>query len=95
MAKTIVITLPKGLGEGNKMVLPNLQTLQTASIASRQLDSLLTAGNYGNFVQIIKDEPQGFQTQEFLEDEAGNEKPPARKRQRLDHLSMEEKIMRR
>lgn len=96
MAKTIVITLPKGLGDGNKMAVP---ALQTASIASRQLDSLLAAGNFGNLVHIIKDEPpQGFQTQGFLEEEVvvgGEDKPPTRKRQRLDHLSMEEKIMRR
>ncbi|XP_047488432.1 LOW QUALITY PROTEIN: uncharacterized protein LOC125038859 [Penaeus chinensis] len=99
MAKTIVITLPKGLGDGNKMAAP---ALATASIASRQLGSLLAAGNFGNLVHIIKDEPpQGFPTQGYLEEEmvlggaSSEDKPPARKRQRLDHLSMEEKIMRR
>lgn len=102
MAKTIVITLPKGLGDGARVAAP--AALATASLASRQLGSLFAAGNFGSLVHIIKDEPQqGFQTPGFpLEEEeeevvlaTGEDKPPARKRQRLDHLSMEEKIMRR
>nr|AFA43700.1 X-box binding protein 1 [Penaeus monodon] len=101
MAKTIVITLPKGLGDGARVAAP--AALATASLASRQLGSLFAAGNFGSLVHIIKDEPQqGFQTPGFpLEEEEeevlapGEDKPPARKRQRLDHLSMEEKIMRR
>lgn len=53
----------------------------TTTIASKQLSNLLT----GNYVQVIKDEPT------LVDDSAGT----PRKRQRLDHLTLEEKIMRR
>lgn len=57
----------------------------TVNLASKQLDSILA----GNIIHIIKDEPR-----DHLQQEDDMARPP-RKRQRLDHLSMEEKIMRR
>jgi len=81
-AKTIVITLPKRINPGGRVILPSPSSATTA-IASKQLSSILS----GNFVQLIKDEPSDSQMDDM-------EKPP-RKRQRLDHLTMEEKIMRR
>lgn len=81
--KTIVITLPKQLS-GTPMVLP-APSANTTAIASKQLTHLLS----GNFVQLIKEE---VPDKMMLDDDTG--KPP-RKRQRLDHLTMEEKIMRR
>lgn len=79
--KTIVITIPKELS-GTPFVLPRPLDPTTA-IASKQLSDILS----GNFVQVIKEE----HTDKMMND--GDK--PARKRQRLDHLSMEEKIMRR
>lgn len=80
-AKTIVITLPKNMN-GTPMVLP-APSAATTAIAGRQLSDLLS----GNFVSVIKEE-----FPDNMDDSSG--KPP-RKRQRLDHLTMEEKIMRR
>lgn len=81
-AKTIVITLPKNIS-GTPMVLPAPSPATTA-IAGKQLTNILT----GNYVSVIKEE---------VPDMEGNnsEGKPPRKRQRLDHLTMEEKIMRR
>lgn len=59
----------------------NGQGLVTPGQGSKEFSAILP----NNFVQLLKDEP----TQEDLEC-----KPP-RKRQRLDHLSIEEKLMRR
>ncbi|XP_068224476.1 LOW QUALITY PROTEIN: X-box-binding protein 1-like [Palaemon carinicauda] len=80
-AKTIVITLPKNM-TGTPMVLPAPSPATTA-IAGKQLTNILT----GNYVSVIKEELHDM-------DEDGQGKPQ-RKRQRLDHLTMEEKIMRR
>lgn len=78
-AKTIVITLPKNIG-GTPMVLPG-PTAATTAIAGKQLTDLLS----GNFV--IKEEISDMEN-------SSTGKPP-RKRQRLDHLTTEEKVMRR
>ncbi|KAG7154191.1 X-box-binding protein 1-like [Homarus americanus] len=75
--KTIVITLPKHLTPGGRVIVPANPTAGTKQM------SLLP----GNFVHVIKNEP----SDEMMDDLS---KPP-RKRQRLDHLSIEEKIMRR
>lgn len=78
--KTIVITLPKNFGGFNK---------QNVSPISHKL-MVMPAGNaqyQGHFLQqLVKSEP--------MDPSMGLDKPP-RKRQKLDHLSMEEKIMRR
>ncbi|CAL4217268.1 unnamed protein product [Meganyctiphanes norvegica] len=77
--KTIVITLPKNFGGFNK---------QNMSTPTAQKLMILPAGStqyQGQFLQqLVKSEPT----------DPSLEKPP-RKRQKLDHLSMEEKIMRR
>lgn len=77
--KTIVITLPKHMNPGGSVSIPN--SAATTTIASNQLSTLLS----GNYVQLIKDEPG---------DRILDGKPP-RKRQRLDHLTAEEKLLRR
>jgi len=78
--KTIVITLPKNFGGFNK---------QNVSPLTHKL-MVMPAGNaqyQGQFLQqLVKSEP--------IDPSMGLDKP-ARKRQKLDHLSMEEKIMRR
>ncbi|KAK7066920.1 X-box-binding protein 1 [Halocaridina rubra] len=79
--KTIVITIPKELGR-TPLVLPT-PSHTTAAIATRQLSEILS----GNFVQVIKEEDDDS----IMHDAT---KPP-RKRQRLDHLTIEEKVMRR
>jgi len=78
--KTIVITLPKNFGGFNK---------QNMSLPTHKL-MMVPAGSaqyQGQFLQqLVKSEP--------TDSSIGLDKPP-RKRQKLDHLSMEEKIMRR
>lgn len=78
--KTIVITLPKNFGGFNK---------QNMSPPSHKL-MMMPAGSapyQGQFLQqLVKSEP--------TDSSIGLDKPP-RKRQKLDHLSIEEKIMRR
>lgn len=77
--KTIVITLPKNFGGLNK---------QNMLAPPQKLVSVVPAGStqyQGQFLQqLVKPEPV----------DPHLDKPP-RKRQKLDHLSMEEKIMRR
>jgi len=79
--KTIVITLPKNFGGFNK---------QNVSPLTHKL-MVMPAGNaqyQGQFLQqLVKSEP--------MDHSMGLEDKPPRKRQKLDHLSMEEKIMRR
>merc|ERR1712179_450742 len=78
--KTIVITLPKNFGGFNK---------QNMSLPTHKL-MMVPAGSaqyQGQFLQqLVKSEP--------TDSSIGLDKPP-RKRQKLDHLSMEEKTMRR
>jgi len=81
--KTIVITLPKNFGGFNKQNMVNMsppaQKLMVVPPGSQQYQ--------GQFLQqLVKSEP--------TDPSLGLDKPP-RKRQKLDHLSMEEKIMRR
>jgi len=78
--KTIVITLPKNFGGFNKQnVSPLSQKLMVLPASNTQYQ--------GQFLQqLVKSEP--------MDPSMGQDKPP-RKRQKLDHLSMEEKIMRR
>lgn len=81
--KTFVITLPKPLPPGAHV---------KGVVTPQMLSELTTAGRSttmdfsGNVVQFIKEEPA-----KVIE---VNEKP-VRKRQKLDHLSYEEKLMRR
>jgi len=82
--KTIVITLPRHLNPaGGSVVVPATSPAAT-TINSNHLSSFLA----GNCIQVIKNEPRDGTMEE------DDSKPP-RKRQRLDHLSMEEKLMRR
>lgn len=82
-AKTIVITLPRHLSPSGKVMVPAAPTSVTTDITAQQHSPVLAGG----FLQVIKDEPA-----DRLLDVSNN---PPRKRQRLDHLSMEEKVMRR
>lgn len=82
-ANTIVITLPRHLGPGGKVMVPASPATLATDMAPQQRSSVITGG----FLQVIKDEPADGMLDE-------SDKPP-RKRQRLDHLSNEEKIMRR
>lgn len=59
--------------------------LKPASPQLVPLSPLLAAGD---FLKIVKDEPEDG-------GRAGDTEKPPRKRQRLDHLTQEEKVMRR
>lgn len=90
-AKTIVITLPKNFGGFNQQ---NVST-------PHKLVSVAPAGGaqyQGHFLrQLIKSEPAEHPLlidQHDPLDHSNFDKPP-RKRQKLDHLSIEEKVMRR
>lgn len=93
--KTIVITLPRHLtttttttaaGGATSTLTPSQPpTTTTTTILPTHLSTLLA----GKTMQLIKNEPG-----DTMAGDDDVSKPP-RKRQRLDHLSMEEKLMRR
>jgi len=91
-AKTIVITLPKNFGGFNQ---------SNMSATPQKLVSVAPAGGaqyQGHFLQrLIKSEPAEHPLLVDHHDPLDHstfDKPP-RKRQKLDHLSIEEKVMRR
>ena len=81
VAKTIVVSLPKPLPQGARV--KGVFNTQDGFISKRPITSPSTASN---ILEFIKDEPHEIEIVE--------PKPP-RKRQKLDHLSYEEKLMRR
>lgn len=86
--KTIVITLPRHLTTtaGGATSTPTQPPQPpTTTILPSHLSTLLA----GKTMQLIKNEPG-----DTMASDDDVSKPP-RKRQRLDHLSMEEKLMRR